>query len=192
MSSKLTKTEELAAKLYFNEGLKPKEIAQKLGISVNTVYKAISKYRAFVKNLDQPLPQSGNEQPSNDSLQLTDNNYSLNAYSVFNVKLSIITNSPLPVISNSEPNDTIDKSEVVKELRGLRELLGKLIAKVEELEKRGSCVPSTGSNHEKEDDYSYNEPINSTAQNNYLLPDFIRDNPWVDVIKSIHSTAESS
>lgn len=45
MSSKLTKTEELAAKLYFNEGLKPKEIAQKLGISVNTVYKAISKYR---------------------------------------------------------------------------------------------------------------------------------------------------
>ncbi len=43
----------MAAKLYFNEGLKPKEIAQKLGISVNTVYKAISKYRAFAKNSDQ-------------------------------------------------------------------------------------------------------------------------------------------
>jgi hypothetical protein len=39
MSSKLTKTEELAAKLYFNDGLKPKEIAQKLGISVNTCIK---------------------------------------------------------------------------------------------------------------------------------------------------------
>ncbi len=121
--------------MYFNEGLKPKEIAQKLGISVNTVYKAISKYRAFVKNLDQPLPQSGNEQPSNDSLQLTDNNYSLNAYSVFNVKLSIITNSPLPVISNSEPNDTIDKSEVVKELRGLGSYSASLLLKSRSLKK---------------------------------------------------------
>ncbi len=192
MSSKLTKTEELAAKLYFNEGLKPKEISQKLGISVNTVYKAISKYRAFVKNLDQSSPQSDNEQPSNDLSQSMDNKYSLNAYSVFNVRFSIITNSPLPIISNANTNDTIERNEVVKELRELRELLGKLISKVEEIEKRDSCVPSMESNHDKEDEYEHNKPINGTAQDNYLLPDFIRDNPWVDVIKSIRSTTESS
>ncbi|WP_054849775.1 sigma factor-like helix-turn-helix DNA-binding protein [Vulcanisaeta sp. JCM 14467] len=104
MSSKLTKTEELAAKLYFNEGLKPKEIAQKLGISVNTVYKAISKYRAFTKNMDQVISQASNDkqvsrmdtQVSNNNL-ISNNSYLLGGYGgIFNVSLSIIAGMPEP------------------------------------------------------------------------------------------------
>ncbi|MCD6369656.1 MAG: sigma-70 region 4 domain-containing protein [Thermoproteales archaeon] len=42
--ARLTETERKAVKEYLN-GLKPKEIASKLGISVRTVYKALWKYR---------------------------------------------------------------------------------------------------------------------------------------------------
>ncbi|CCC82266.1 helix-turn-helix domain-containing protein [Thermoproteus tenax] len=41
---KLTATEQRIVQLY-SEGLKPREIANRLGISINTVYKALSKHR---------------------------------------------------------------------------------------------------------------------------------------------------
>ncbi|GAB6946408.1 sigma factor-like helix-turn-helix DNA-binding protein [Vulcanisaeta sp. JCM 16161] len=185
MSSKLTKTEELAAKLYFNEGLKPKEIAQKLGISVNTVYKAISKYRAFTKNTDQLSNQLNDDKQLNKvDTQVGNNPYLLSNYgNVFNVSLSIIIG-----ISESQPNnnylyESAYQGELVKELKSLKELIGKLIEKVEELEKRSkdSCIPTSIKGQSSITNYE--QPSNDS------LPEFIRDNPWIDVIKSIHANA---
>ncbi|WP_054857607.1 helix-turn-helix domain-containing protein [Vulcanisaeta sp. JCM 16159] len=186
MSSKLTKTEELAAKLYFNEGLKPKEIAQKLGISVNTVYKAISKYRAFTKNVDQSLNQVGNDRQMSNSPQVSDSPYVLSNYGgIFNVSLSIISGLPVPQSKNDFLYEDTYQGELIKELKSLKELIGKLIEKVEELEKKNrdnSCLP----NFEKGQDYVIS--TNDKQPSDDSLPEFIRDNPWIDVIKSIHST----
>ncbi|ADY00414.1 bacterio-opsin activator, HTH domain protein [Vulcanisaeta moutnovskia 768-28] len=185
MSSKLTKTEEFAAKLYFNEGLKPKEIAQKLGISVNTVYKAISKYRAFAKSLDQASAQLNDDKQIN--TQVDNNAYALNNYSsVFNVSLSIITGSPIQPLKNDYSYESAYQGELIKELKSLRELIGKLIEKVEELEKRG--VNNCSSNSVR-DQGSITNNANNGQLNTDSLPEFIRDNPWIDVIKSIHNTS---
>ncbi len=178
MSSKLSKTEELAAKLYFNEGLKPKEIAQKLGISVNTVYKAISKYRAFAKNVDQ---ESNGDQAINNALGKDNMDVLFPENYVFNVKLSIITTQPLS-LKNNEPPEGMYQGELINEIRALRELVSKLVEKVEELERRSICV------HGSTDDYDHSNKGNTT-QSDHSVPDFLRDNPWVDVIKSIHSTS---
>ena len=183
MSSKLTRTEELAAKLYFNEGLKPKEIAQKLGISVNTVYKAISKYRAFTKNTDQALSQpSDDKQPNKIDTQVSNNSYLLGSYGgLFNVSLSIITGVPESQPKSEYSYENAYQGELIKELKSLKELIGKLIEKVEELEKRSKdvCVPNSAREQ--------NNIITNESPNNDSLPDFIRDNPWIDVIKSIHT-----
>ena len=188
MSSKLTKTEELAAKLYFNEGLKPKEIAQKLGISVNTVYKAISKYRAFTKNMYQAISQASNDkQVSRMDTQVSNNSYLLSSYgNIFNVSLSIIAGMPEPQSRGDYSYDNAYPGELIKELKSLKELIGKLIEKVEELEKRGAdgCVSSSMRGQDKVVNSVSSEPFNNDS-----LPDFIRDNPWIDVIKSIHADA---
>jgi hypothetical protein len=60
----------------------------------------------------------------------------------------------------------------MKELRALKELISKLIDKVEELERRSNinCQNNIQTRDEQPD-------------NEYLVPDFIRDNPWVDVLR---------
>ncbi|MEZ0247927.1 MAG: sigma factor-like helix-turn-helix DNA-binding protein [Thermoproteus sp.] len=45
---RLTATEQRVVELY-NNGLKPREIANRLGISINTVYKALSKHRRIAE-----------------------------------------------------------------------------------------------------------------------------------------------
>ncbi|WP_054849774.1 hypothetical protein [Vulcanisaeta sp. JCM 14467] len=73
---------------------------------------------------------------------------------------------------------------MIKELKSLKELIGKLIEKVEELEKRGAdgCVSSSMRGQDKVVGSAGSEQFNNDS-----LPDFIRDNPWIDVIKSIHA-----
>ncbi|WP_054842260.1 hypothetical protein [Vulcanisaeta distributa] len=64
---------------------------------------------------------------------------------VFNVSLSIVTGIPDSQLRNN--NDYVYEGayqgELIKELKSLRELIGKLIEKVEELEKRSKdgCIP---------------------------------------------------
>jgi TolA-binding protein len=60
----------------------------------------------------------------------------------------------------------------MKELKALKELISKLIDKVEELERRSNI--NCRNNMQMRDEQSDNE---------YLVPDFIRDNPWVDVLR---------
>lgn len=51
MSVKLTETERRVAELYM-AGVKPRDIANRLGISINTVYKALSKARKAIPAID--------------------------------------------------------------------------------------------------------------------------------------------
>ena len=53
MSMRLTETERKVAELYAR-GLRPREIAERLGISINTVYKALSKARKLAAIADKP------------------------------------------------------------------------------------------------------------------------------------------
>ena len=50
---KLTQTEQRIVELY-RRGMKPREIAESLGVSVNTVYKALSKARRILGELEPP------------------------------------------------------------------------------------------------------------------------------------------
>jgi transposase len=56
MSMRLTETERRVAEMYAR-GLRPREIAEKLGISINTVYKALSKARKLAAIADKPEPR---------------------------------------------------------------------------------------------------------------------------------------
>ncbi|MFP3173006.1 MAG: sigma-70 family RNA polymerase sigma factor, partial [Vulcanisaeta sp.] len=60
----------------------------------------------------------------------------------------------------------------MKELKALKELISKLIDKVEELERRSNinCQNNIQTRDEQPD-------------NEFQVPDFIRDNPWVDVLR---------
>lgn len=60
MAVKLTATEQRVVELYAS-GLRPREIANKLGISVNTVYKALSKHRRLAEAEPQ-AESSANDQ----------------------------------------------------------------------------------------------------------------------------------
>lgn len=56
MSVRLTKTEKKIAELYAT-GMRPREIAEHLGLSINTVYKALSKARrAAEASTEAPVP----------------------------------------------------------------------------------------------------------------------------------------
>jgi hypothetical protein len=57
MSMRLTETERKVAELYAR-GLRPREIAERLGISINTVYKALSKARKLAAVADKPSPET--------------------------------------------------------------------------------------------------------------------------------------
>ena len=180
MSSKLTKTEEMAARLYFNDGLKPKEIAQKLGISVNTVYKAISKYRALViRGNGQGQAVIGSTRgPSDANNKYSDNPLLSNNYGsyIFSINLSIIT-SPVPNMVNNNNNhpDLSYQNELLKELRELREMINKLTEKLEELKRAGNLGC-------REDTYSRSKQLNNDDLS-AKVPDFLRDNPWIDILK---------
>lgn len=54
MSVRLTETERRVAELY-TRGMRPREIAERLGISINTVYKALSKARRATELDGQPV-----------------------------------------------------------------------------------------------------------------------------------------
>lgn len=169
MSSKLTKTEELAARLYFNDKLKPKEIAQKLGISVNTVYKAISKYRALLKNVEQDgtVEDNGNNTEFNNNEILSPSSYSIN--------LSVIMGQPIqPLINEATPTNDIN---VITELRELRKLIEELLVRISRLETL-NC---------KSNSYISTNNTGETKISEEPLPEFLRDNPWIDVLRSIHS-----
>ncbi len=174
-ATRLSRTEELAARLYFEEGLKPKEIAQRLGISVNTVYKAISKYRALRKIEDdgEAKEKQGKAQCQEAfSRPIESEAKEVSTTTTFTFIIPSASNTPVHgVISESI---TIER-EILGELRRIRELLTMVVEELQTLKttlKERPIVVQA-------------KPEKPQFEVKAELPDFMRDNPWIDVIRSI-------
>ncbi|WP_069808018.1 helix-turn-helix domain-containing protein [Vulcanisaeta thermophila] len=171
MSSKLSKTEEMAAKLYFNEKLKPKEIAQKLGISVNTVYKAISKYRSLFRTIDDNQPNNTINNTNGDG-----ESSDYNGAFTYSINFSVIMNQQ-PTGGVVVRGYGVNEEELLNELRELRKLVEELLARISKMESLG-CRDSPSPSI---------KTIVESGPVDDPLPDFLRDNPWIDVLRSIRT-----
>jgi len=108
---KLTATEQRVVELY-NNGLRPRDIANRLGISINTVYKALSKYRRFSESQDGD-DEGGIPQQS---------------YSYYAVVMPMPSSSLVYSFAASPPTPRIDGLEpLVKRLEYVLERLEKLL-----------------------------------------------------------------
>ena len=109
---KLTATEQRVVELY-NNGLRPRDIANRLGISINTVYKALSKYRRFSEPQDGGDDEGGIPQQS---------------YSYYAVVMPMPSSSLVYSFAASPPTPRTDGLEpLVKRLEYVLERLEKLL-----------------------------------------------------------------
>lgn len=109
---KLTATEQRVVELY-NNGLRPRDIANRLGISINTVYKALSKYRRFSESQDGGDDEGGFPQQS---------------YSYYAVVMPMPSSSLVYSFAASPPTPRTDGLEpLVKRLEYVLERLEKLL-----------------------------------------------------------------
>lgn len=153
MAGKLSSTEIKAYELY-RSGLKPREISQKLGISVNTVYKAISKAR---KVLD-----GGRER---EEVQNHTGSYGIT------VILTVSAPSDGALSNKPEASSCEVPVDVVGMLRRIESVYMDLLREVREVKKLISTEPAA----------TKREFAQEVIEG---VPDFIRDNLWVDVIRS--------
>mgnify|MGYP001626345354 CR=1 FL=1 len=170
MQYKLSRTEMMVGEMYFRQGMKPRDIADKLGISVNTVYKAISKYKAvygdkWVEEQEEPAsPASStvNEQISESKPPLT-------------ITFTVTTQySPSPQVIQEKCDDQLQVELLLKMAASINELF----LKINELSRKIEQIMQQPIKKEQ-------EPISSTVSGD--APEFIRDNVWIDVIRSKHS-----
>jgi hypothetical protein len=162
MSMRLTETERRVAELYAR-GLRPREIAERLGISINTVYKALSKARKLAAIADKPSPE-------------TPHHY------VF--VTSVYTYSTSPV--SSSVSVVADGATVV-----VQDLYGAILRKLDEVlsllkEKRQSkspldAVPVTA----QRDDASSRSgsPLLEEDRNGHM-PEALKRNIWISLLRS--------
>ncbi len=168
--SKLSKTEIEAGRLYFEHGLKPRQIAEKLKISINTVYKALSKYRnLYLKSIENREEVKRDEKisPTN-NITFTFNvvNYSRSAENL-NSKVDSALLYDIETLRRAliRIEDTLNE---VKKL--LLEVMNKLT---------NMNINTYTSSHV---DYSESSELD--------VPEFLRNNIWIDVIRSKASRLE--
>ncbi|MFB6490216.1 MAG: helix-turn-helix domain-containing protein [Thermoproteus sp. AZ2] len=157
---RLTSTEQKVVDLY-NSGLRPREIANRLGISINTVYKALSKYRRISEAEASPpttAPADGGDQGQGS-----------NGPSYYAATVALYSSSVLYAHVPQPPVDYRELSALVKRLEDLLERLEKLIEGKPSVEatKREVAVAEAP----------------SVADMGSDLPDFIRRNAWVKVLR---------
>ena len=165
MSMRLTETERKVAELYAR-GLRPREIAERLGISINTVYKALSKARKLAAIADKP------------SLE-TPHHY------VF--VTSIYTYSTSSV--SSSVSIVADRAAVV-----VQDLYGVVLRKLDEVlsllkrQNKGSpdVVPATArrddTHHHSGHNVSYT-PLAEEGRNGHM-PEALKRNIWISLLRS--------
>jgi len=217
VSIKLSKTEIEVGKLYFEQGKKPKEIAEILGLSINTVYKAISKYRsAFLKDQNSRNNNNNREGNRDDREYVQERTRESTSrvdvknmtYSkVLSFKISLSINLPYTIpqyIKNSnefESKDRVLNDDIMKTTTQILELI---LNKIEEkmnmlinvLESINSTllkvVDSIGSRLTiNEISNNYRHDVSSEVGNvkECDIPSFIKDNVWVDIIRSKFSSS---
>lgn len=192
MSIKLTKTELEVAKLYYEYGLKPREIAEKLKISINTVYKALSKYRNYVKEKGLELPENEYVITKENVVDLNQNNQKI---SVSRIDFSINIQLPNYLLEsslhkNSHINNNIINSYqehvklLVDELKNLKNIIQELIIQFQKLQEvlKSFAQLSNVSQNIKHVEIENVETVNQD------IPEFMKNNIWIDIIRSKYST----
>ncbi len=165
MSIRLSKTELEVGRLYFQEGLKPKEISKRLNISVNTVYKAISKYRKYLSE----------SSVSTESKISTPSSQFVSAFSIRFQVVSLQENHVSFVQSSTE------LEAIAREIREIRGVIDRVINMLSELYQIVRIARSCddGASAERSTD-----AIKLERSDAINVPEFIRDNLWVDIIRS--------
>lgn len=176
-SIRLTDTEKAIVKEYLN-GLAPKEIAEKLKVSIKTVYKALSKYRKIqrekgqaVESRPKSITSKGGEILVNEEMLLRVlAKIIAEAFKELHLKNTV----EVEYVKHAETKSQIDIEvlhALVKELSNLTEQLRELnknlrslryIIKISELPTREEGAPETKVE---------------------TLPSYLRENPWVEVLK---------
>ncbi len=156
MSVRLTDTERRVAEMY-SRGLKPREIAERLGISINTVYKALSKARRYMQIVDAPSAGSSHY-------------YAFNA-SVYTYPTGPVA-SPVFVVA--------DKAVAVQDLYGvILRKLDEILSLLKEERRNGDAgegVPKAarqnGAGSLPEEDHDGH------------MPEMLRKNVWISLLRS--------
>ncbi|MFP3302636.1 MAG: helix-turn-helix domain-containing protein [Caldivirga sp.] len=171
---KLTKTELAVGDLYYRQGLRPREIAQRLGISINTVYKALSKYRSQLRdnlniNGQAESPLGGKEdyvQPQGGQ-----------AGTLVSLSFTVSTTQPIQpsVVNLSEVNELL--GSLSRDIKLLKDDYSRIIDALMELKKLVSSMAVVNCG-------GYVDSRVSGDGRDLNLPSFVRDNVWVDIIRS--------
>jgi transcriptional regulator with XRE-family HTH domain len=161
MSMRLTETERRVAEMYAR-GLRPREIAEKLGISINTVYKALSKARKAAEIVDTP---------------------SLETLHRYVFVTSVYTYSTSPV--SSSVSVVAERAVVVQDLYGvvLRKLDEVLSLLKEKRQSKSSpdVVPATA---RRDDASPHGGPPLLEEDRNGHMPETLRKNVWISLLRS--------
>ncbi len=231
MSVKLSKTELEVGKLYFEQGKKPKEIAELLGLSINTVYKAISKYRSYIRELEKRnekesssrgavIDSEEGEKYRNEcqitSIANSNNNGNGKVLNVieesvekerkrrtmtiisFKATFVLVPVEALTMVKESKGASTEHVIErpgeselfskvtdsmlmIARELESIRDVLMKIAEHLENV--RTIREIENISNHLESRDEKENESTDD-------MPSFIKDNVWVDIIKSKYTSTD--
>ncbi len=200
MSIKLSKTEIEVGKLYFEQGKKPKEIAETLGLSINTVYKAISKYRSYMREISRIISQNNDkdknnilpENASNENgstkivkIDVKDTTKKSTISITFNMKMYYALS--IPRYTKTEQIYTNHKEDSKLMYDMFIRILEKSEALIKILENIGNTLSRIAEyvKHSKINiESSESEKYSKSSDNVNEVPSFIRDNVWVDIIKS--------
>jgi len=155
MSVRLTETERRVAEMY-SRGLKPREIAERLGISINTVYKALSKARRSMETVDMPSAET--------------------SYYAFNTSVYTYPTGPvvLPV------SVVADKAVVVQDLYSV------VLRKLDEILSLLKEVRRNGDVRERAPKAAQQSGVDSLPEEDHdgHMPEALRKNVWISLLRS--------
>jgi hypothetical protein len=156
MPVRLTETERRVAEMY-SRGLRPREIAEKLGISINTVYKALSKARRYMEVVE--APSAG-----------TSHYYAFNA-SVYTYPTGPVA-SPMSVV--------VDKAVVVQDLYGavLRKL-DEILSLLKEERRNGDAKEGAPGAAQQID-----AGAPPKEDHDGHMPEALKKNVWISLLRS--------
>ncbi|MGC9050401.1 sigma factor-like helix-turn-helix DNA-binding protein [Pyrobaculum sp.] len=162
MSVRLTETERRVAELY-SRGMRPREIAESLGISINTVYKALSKARRAMELAEVRVEAAPRYAP-----QYYTFNTLVYVYPSAQLQLQISLSASRAVLVHDSYDAVLRKlDEIISLLKGVR------------VERRAVAEPAPpGSGRSEADGHG----------GNGHLPDALKRNVWISLLRNKTAT----
>lgn len=171
---KLTKTELAVGELYYRQGLRPREIAQRLGISINTVYKALSKYRSYMRDNISGEGAGFSEQAST----VTEVQGNMQGTGLLSLSFTINIAQPTPIGNDGLTGISDALNALSREIKLLKDEYSQLMNVLMELKKLITSIKPIECGDSLSEQH---------IDSNMNLPSFVRDNVWVDIIRSRES-----